>query len=165
MRCVRRGVRCLLTAVALVAGASALLRERDRVPGLGAVDSPPLFLTPDEEEREERVQAEIERSQQRIRAKRAAAQEFIAGRLTLREAAARFREADAGLPESQLARWREASPGACATDDDRYCWTVVRYVECEAWHDPQHGPAALQRLVAELPDHLRALLVDSPEFR
>jgi hypothetical protein len=124
-----------------------------------------MFLTPNQEEREERVQAEIDRSGERTQAKAAAAREFVGGHLTLREAAARFREADVGIPERQLARWREACPGECGTDDDRYCWTVVRYVECEALHDPEHGPAARQRLAAELPEHLRGALADSPEFR
>ena len=114
---------------------------------------------------EDKVLAEIERSRQRIQAKEAAAREFVAGHLTLREAAARFREADAGIPARQLARWREACPDECGTDDDRYCWTVVRYVECEARHDPEHGPEALQCLASELPESLRALLADCPEFR
>ena len=163
MRCARRGVLCLVTAVALVGGVSALLQEREHVPGLGRAGSPPLFLTPEAEEREARVQAEIEGTDQRIRAKQAAAREFVAGHLTLREAAARFREADAGIPERQFARWREARPRECDTDEDRYCWTVVLYVEQEVRHDPQQAHAARQRLAAELPDRLLPVLLEAPE--
>src|SRR5215471_17003315 len=60
---------------------------------------------------EERVQEELERVQERIRAKRAIALEVLANRLSLRQAAARFRELDAGRPERKLAHWRASCPG------------------------------------------------------
>ena len=111
---------------------------------------------------EGRAQEELERAQERIRAKRAIALEVLAGRLTLRQAAAHFRELDAGRPERKLAHWRASCPGN--TDEERYCWTVLRFVVPEVRHDPVRAGAARRRLEAELPGHLRRLLPDAPEF-
>ena len=108
------------------------------------------------------MQEELERAQERIRAKRAIALEVLAGRLTLRQAAAHFRELDAGRPERKLAHWRASCPGN--TDEERYCWTVLRYVGQEVWHDPARAREARRRLEAELPPHLRRLLLDAPVF-
>jgi len=136
-------------AVALLA--SGLSRERRGGPGQGG---PALG--------EERWRGQLERAQRRIRAKRAAVLELLAQRLTLRQAAARFQELDAGKPERALAPWRAACPGN--TDEERYCWTVLRFVGPEVRDDPVRAGAVRQRLEAELPCHLRRLLPDAPAF-
>jgi hypothetical protein len=111
---------------------------------------------------EGRAQEELERAQERIRTKRAAALEVLANRLTPRQAGARFRELDAGRPERKLAYWRASCPGN--TDEERYCWTVLRCVGPEVRHDPVRAGAARRRLEAELPGHLRRLLPAAPGF-
>ena len=136
-------------AVALLA--SGLSRERRGGPGQGG---PALG--------EERWRGQLERAQRRIRAKRAAVLELLAQRLTLRQAAARFQELDAGKPERALAPWRAACPGN--TDEERYCWTVLRFVGPEVRDDPVRAGAVRQRLEAELPCHLRRRLPDAPAF-
>jgi hypothetical protein len=161
MRYVQRGVVGLLAAVVVVVGAGVLLRGRAGPPDPGGADSSPLLVTPAEEER---LQAEVGRAHQRIHAKHAVALEWLAGRLTVREAAARFRELDAGTPERQLAHWRDACPAECATDEERYDWTLARYVGCEVHRHPGQAPAVRQRLAAELPEHLRRLLPDATEL-
>jgi hypothetical protein len=59
-------------------------------------------------------------------AKREVVQEVIVQRLTLLEAAARFREADAQLPDSFLEVIRLTVPGR--SDEERYCRIVIRKV-------------------------------------
>jgi hypothetical protein len=161
MRYVQRGILCLLAAVVMVVGACVLSRERAGLPGLGGAESSPLLATPAEQER---LQAELERVQGRLHAKHAVTLEWLAGRLTLRDGAARFQELDAGRPEGELARWRDACPGACATDEERYEWTIVRYVGCEVQRRPGQASAVHQSVAAELPEHLRRLLPDAPQF-
>jgi hypothetical protein len=163
MRCAQPGVVCLL-ALAFVAGTCSLLRQGDCLPDLGRAGPGPHPLTPAEEQQEARLQAELQRVQKRMFAKRAVVLAFLAGRMTLREAALHFHELDAGTPPRYLVGWRRTCPRECASEEDRYCWTVVRYVGCEARRDPRQAPAAHQRVRAELPEHLRRLLPPAPRF-
>ena len=164
MRCAQRGGLWLLATVALVVGACVLVREVDSLADRGLAD-PPLVLVPlDEEQQEQQFQAESERTEQRILGKIANAREYIAGHLSLREAAARFQELDAGKTERELACWRGAFPAECRTDEERHEWAIVRFVTREVRDCPQQAPAVRRRLAAELPDHLRSLLEDAPAF-
>jgi hypothetical protein len=162
MRYVQRGVLCLLAAVAVVVGAGVLLRGRAGPPGPGGADSFLLLAAPAEEER---LEAELERVRGRLLAKHAVTLEWLAGRLTLREAASRLQELDAGTPERQLVLWREACPAECATDEERYDWTLLRYAGCEVRGHPEQAPTVRRRLAAEMPEHLRHLLPGAPELR
>ena len=142
-------------AVALAGCAVALLawglsRERRGLPGQGG---PALD--------EGRWRGEPERTQRRIRAKRAVALELLAERLTLHQAAARFQELDAGKAERDLARWRASCPGN--TDQERYCWTVLRFVGPEVRDDPvRAGFGSKVWQESDLPANLGRFLPDPP---
>jgi hypothetical protein len=132
MRHLTSGVLCLTLAVALVAGALSLCNGRAGVRDRW-VDST-VF---DEVERAARLAEEDGATLRRIAAKNA----------TLREAAARFRDSDASVPESYRAVWRLTVPGR--SDEERYCRQVLTYV---GWLVPDRGDEAgvLVRLRAEL---------------
>jgi hypothetical protein len=89
--------------------------------------------------------------QHRHAAKEAVAEEAAAGRLTLLEAAARFRDLDADLPEEQRRALRLALPAG--SDEERSCRQVLYYVEASLRGRPD-GPAALGRLKAQLDEAL-----------
>jgi hypothetical protein len=153
MRCVPRSFLGLLSAVVFVAVAWALLWERGWLSSRGGPT--PLALKAFDEEQ---AQEEIEEAQKRLRAKREVVVELLAERLTLRQAAARFQELDAGKPESQLAPWRASCPGD--TDEERYSWTVLRFVAVEVRHSPEQVRAVRRRVEAELPADLRYRLLE-----
>jgi hypothetical protein len=72
----------------------------------------------------------------------------ITGRLGLLEAAAAFRAADAGLPSRVRVRLEGAFPGA--SDDERECRRVIRFVETAADVEPSWRTVVVGRLEAEL---------------
>lgn len=76
--------------------------------------------------------------------------ELAGQRLTLFEAAARFRDASAGNPRFYIAL-RTYYPGA--TDDECLCRNVIHYTENVLEGQP-HQAAVVARLRAELQDHL-----------
>src|SRR5262249_4450453 len=119
---VERGFFGLLAATIFTVGVHEVWRAPHPVPDSG---SPGVVLLPMNEEGVG-LQGEIDRTQERGMLKRAIVAELLAERLTLRQAAARFQELNAATPERQLACWREACPGD--TDEERNCWTVLRYV-------------------------------------
>ena len=108
------------------------------------------------------VRGEVEGIHWRIRAKRAVVLELLDERLTLRQAAAYFQHLDSGKPECDLDAWRASCPGN--TDEERYCWTVLRFVGPEVRNDPVRAGTVRQRLEAQLPCDLRCLLPDAPAF-
>jgi hypothetical protein len=72
----------------------------------------------------------------------------IAGRLSLLEAAARFRDLDEQPPAARREVLRCAYPGA--SDDECRCRAVLQYVWVEARDRPGADPAVAKRLEAEL---------------
>jgi hypothetical protein len=136
-------------------GTCALVRERDRLAGPGS--SAP-FEAP-EEQPDDQLQAVIDGTRKRIVAKRAVIQELLAGRLTIRQAAGQFQELDARKPSGQLTGWRANCPGD--TEEERYCWTVLRFVAVEVRHAPEQVRAFRRRVEAELPADLRCRLLQS----
>lgn len=99
---------------------------------------------------------------QRIQLKRHLARELAQGRLTLLEAAARFRDLSRGLPEEARAYFRDTYPGH--SDAERYCRQVIRCVEGEIdriveedlhLRHPE-ADAILARLRHDLEQHLDA---------
>jgi hypothetical protein len=146
MRHLTSGVFCLALAVLLAGGALCLVHGRA---GNGGPWGPPTIL--DEVERANRLAAEDGVALRRMAVKEAAAEEAAAGRLPLLEAAARFRDSDADVPESYRSAWRLTIPGG--SEDERYCRQVLLYV---GWLE-RHGEAraaALDRLQAELDEAL-----------
>src|SRR5262249_62267097 len=105
----------------------------------------------DEAERAARLAEDDGAALRRMAVKEEAAEEAAAGRLSLRETAARFRDSDAGVPESYRSAWRITVPGG--SEDERYCRQVLLYV---GWLVQQGDAraAALDRLQAELDEAL-----------
>jgi hypothetical protein len=85
-------------------------------------------------------------------ARRQIAAEVIEQRLTLWEAAARFRDLDGGDADATF-RLRHAFPGK--TDEERYCWWVICLTGNELQEQGHPDRAALMtaRLKAELQEH------------
>jgi hypothetical protein len=84
--------------------------------------------------------------------KRRLAGEVIDGRLSLLEAAARFRDLDEQPPAACREALRATYPGA--SDDECHCRAVLQYVRVEMRLRPGVDPDLTERLEAEL----RALL-------
>ena len=88
----------------------------------------------------------------RVRDKERLAGEVIEGRLSLAEAAARYRDLDAQPPPPNWEEFRRVYPGA--SDDERHCRQVIANVRLELPFHPDADPALLGRLEAELDDLL-----------
>jgi hypothetical protein len=161
MRRIECGFLSLLAVLAFGVVLYAFWYERDSQP---APEGSGLTPVPSDDVHQA-LQAEMDRTHERIAAKHRVVRELLAERLTLRQAAARFQELDAAIPEKHRAHWRANCPGA--TDEERYCWTVLRFVGTQVQNRPALAYAVRQRLEAELPDNLGRLLPDSrpfPEF-
>jgi hypothetical protein len=144
----------LLAGLAFVLGWRELVREQQSVPdtvGWGR-------LCPSADEPEQALQAQIDRSNERIACKHAAVRRLLAGQWTLLQAAACFAELDRTQSAQQLAHWRTTCPGD--TDEERYCWTILRFVAGELQDRPCQARAVRERLEGELPAHLRRRLAD-----
>jgi hypothetical protein len=96
--------------------------------------------------REVELEARCEVTLQRIALKQALTTELTAGRLSLRDTAALFRDLDGDRPV-YIAVMRWANPGS--TDEECYCRAVIRYTEPGNQGDG-HGREAARRLEAEL---------------
>jgi hypothetical protein len=79
--------------------------------------------------------------------------EVIEGRLSLVEAAARYRDLDAQPPTFRWRELREVYPGA--SDDECHCRTVIGNVRARLLYRPGGDPALVGRLETELQDLLR----------
>jgi hypothetical protein len=91
----------------------------------------------------------------RICAKHRLAEEVIAGRLGLRQAAARFRELNEQPSAYDRERFRALYPGA--DDGERHCREVLAWVADALEDDPDPGGADLvTRLEAELQESKRS---------
>jgi len=101
-----------------------------------------------ERRRTETLDALLQAVQQRQRARYQLAQDVIAGRLTLVEAAAHFRDFTTPPADPRLTYWeaerRRASQG------EAYCRAVIGWVEYVLGQTKQRDPGLLARLNAEL---------------
>jgi hypothetical protein len=125
MSSVRSSFLCLIAGLGLLGGASYLF------PGLAAGFDPGslselLRKMQEEGLRSDQLDAEGEAALARLAAKQEAVEAVIAGRLTVAEAAARFRSLDEAWPKFKRDEFRRSQPGA--TDDERYRNAVVEYV-------------------------------------
>jgi hypothetical protein len=73
------------------------------------------------------------------------------GRLTLLEAAARWRDLDTGMSEGERASWRACTDGA--TEEERYCRQVLDRTGALA-EGMSEGSAAIDRLRRQLEEAL-----------
>jgi hypothetical protein len=98
------------------------------------------------------LETRLESSYRRLQAKRAVVSELLAGRLTLLEAAARFRDLDAGLPEFRdllLQRYPDV-PYEVAV-----CRQVIEQARSvPRVRTPEQEASIVARLEAELQAHL-----------
>ena len=78
--------------------------------------------------------------------------EVIEGRLSLVDAAARYRDLDEQPPPFSWSNFRSAYPGD--SDDERHCRAVIVFVRAELASRPGADPAVVGRLEAELHDLL-----------
>jgi hypothetical protein len=143
-----------LAGLAFVLGWCELVREPQSVPGTVGSGR----LCPPVDETEQALQAEIDRSSERISSKHAVVRRVLAGQLRLPQAAARFAELDLTQSPQHLAYWRTTCPGD--TDEERYCWTILRFVAGDLQDRPCQVRAVRERLEGELPEHLRRRLAD-----
>jgi hypothetical protein len=90
--------------------------------------------------------------QRRVGAKVRLAREVIDGRLTLLEAAARFRDLNREPPLFAWVAFRAANPGA--SDDELLCREVISYVHLEQRGQPGTDAGLVARLEAELNERL-----------
>jgi hypothetical protein len=99
------------------------------------------------------LDAQIEESLQRCKAKEDSARALIAGQLTLLEAAARFRDVNASWPKTRTFL-RQAYAGL--PYEHALCRQVIAYAEAELRHQGSvQKDSVLDRLEAELAEHLR----------
>jgi hypothetical protein len=101
------------------------------------------------EELEQRTRAVIGRLERKEKIVKA----LLAGRLTLLQAAARFRALNEGPPAFGWDQFRDAMPGG--SDDERHCHEVIEFAYHVVSHDDPHRAAELREgLRAELRQHL-----------
>jgi hypothetical protein len=137
------GVTVLVWALALLAWSSwkgtILPGEEDASP---------------EEARQAALEQKFQGITQRARRKQRVAEEVLAGRLTLLEAAALFRALDHGPPEFHWGRFRASWPGK--NDDERHCQEAIHWVYL-ALRDtnPGNAEALRQDLNTQLSEHQR----------
>jgi hypothetical protein len=112
-----------------------------------------------EEERRhhEELQEKCKTSVARCFAKDAVAAKVLAGRLTLLEAAARFRDLDRGPPAFDWEHFRAGTPNM--SDEERHCREVINRV-ASTWPDEA---AVVVRLERELEKHRRHGTLHLPE--
>jgi hypothetical protein len=101
----------------------------------------------------EELGLQLEATQRRSQARLRIAQDLIADRLTLLEAAEHFRDLNEGMSAIQREQWREQFHGA--TDQERHCWQVLLWVDARLHQDPPRALAVVSRLEAELRTHLK----------
>jgi hypothetical protein len=96
----------------------------------------------------ERLEEQLQAVHERSAAKDEVAEDVAAGRLTLLEGAARFRDLDASASEGYRRGWRQLVKGA--SDEERYCRQVLSYLEAVLRDRPAASAAIRARLETEL---------------
>jgi hypothetical protein len=148
VRQVQTASLCLVLAVSALAAALFLFPSWAAAVGLDfwnvhtAVDTLERQMQLDE-----RLEGEVQATLRRAAAKEEVAGEAVAGRLTLFEAAARFRDLDADVTEDYRRGWRHLNEGS--SDEERYCRQVLAYAEV-ALRDRTDDQTVLERLEAQL---------------
>jgi hypothetical protein len=89
----------------------------------------------------------------REEAKKGVVRDLLAGRLTLRQAAALFRDLDRGPPAFNWEEFRRAYP--CDTDEERHCREVIDCVRGVLPANSPESEAIARRFEAELPDRAK----------
>jgi hypothetical protein len=152
MNTVARWFVSILFVTALLAGASYLRPDWAIALGIDLEDLPRLQARI---EREQRRQADLDEQEERalrhVAQRHEVVDRLIGGRLSLLEAAARFRDLTVDSPEC-LRYLRNRFPGA--SDEECFCRQVIGWVEIELKdRSPADVPRVVGRLEAELQEH------------
>jgi hypothetical protein len=90
----------------------------------------------------------------RVERKRQLVDQLLAGRLTLLEAAAGFRDLNRGPPALNWSAFRHTVPGG--SDEERHCNQVIQFAACEMERvDPKRADEVHAALTEQLHEHLR----------
>jgi hypothetical protein len=149
-------VRALLfLGAAVLLGAVAMTtRERWR----RTMDDPVRRQQKRGDELERKIKAVLRRLERKERIVKA----LLAGRLTLLEAASRFRALNQGPPEFSWDRFRDSLPGD--SDDERHCYEVIEFVyNALRQDDPRRAAEVRECLRAQLREDLRCGPLRLPE--
>src|SRR5262249_33796987 len=106
----------------------------------------------EQQRRADELEDQLADAVRRSEATEAAVKEVIAGRLTLREAAARFRALAKENPDFQWETFRRTYPGA--SDEERHCRQVIDAAQKALGYEPDEAAEVVTRLEAELREHL-----------
>jgi hypothetical protein len=106
----------------------------------------------EEFERDEDLQAYLAAVVVSYQAKKEVAGALGEGRLSLRQAALRFREIDRQRLGFSWEAFRRLYPGA--TDDESHCWETIHAAKEALYKEPARAAALVSRLNAELRDWL-----------
>jgi len=87
--------------------------------------------------------------------------EVVAGRLSLLDGAARFRDFCRSAPDFAWDQFRVGHPAA--SDDERFCRLLIDRAGGLLWEDPDRAEAVTVRLEAELEEHLSNGTLRLPE--
>jgi hypothetical protein len=111
--------------------------------------------------RGEYLQERLDSVNATLRARQAVVDELLAGRLTLLEAAARYRDLDEKEPGFNWEHFRLYYD--CGSDEERFCRQVIDFVRAH-FEDPERAAAAAAPLEGELCEHLQrgALRLPAP---
>jgi hypothetical protein len=141
-----------LCAVLVTAAAAAFL-VWGRSPDEGGPGLPELIGTMQTgRARGEALTRRLQAMARCLEGKYAVAQQVLAGRLKLLEAAARFRDLQNAVPQYDWAMFRERYPGQ--SDEERHCQAVIGFVEQEA-QARGTDPGVVEELQVELRSRLQ----------
>lgn len=112
--------------------------------------------------RSRRLDRITERLLPRLLLKQRISRRVAAGRMTLFEAAAHFRDIARQFPEFNWSAFRAAHPGA--SDDERHCHAVIAFVHGELGEDGSFAEATHDQLRQQLADRLRSGPIRLPEI-
>jgi len=100
----------------------------------------------------EQLRARLEAAQQRLERRTAVAEDLLAGRLALLDAAAQMRALSRANPDFRWESFRWTFPGR--NDDERHCRQAIAALHAFPTDDPARLLRTVQRLEAELARHL-----------
>jgi hypothetical protein len=106
-----------------------------------------------EQERCRDYQARLDACTHRLEARHRIARKLIDGRLSLLEAADRYRDLNEATGDFDWYGFRHFYPGAC--DDERTCWQVITASVGVAGENTSQALAVKERLQKELDQHLQ----------
>jgi hypothetical protein len=136
------GPRKFLSLTAFLMLVWYCLPDAERLPSRESPNELPPSAEPQNLERR------LAAAQHRTLAKRRIAQQVAAGRLTLREAAERYRDLNATNPEFDRAAFGSKFPGP--TEEVRCCQEVMGMVEVELGSEPERARCLRRQLEATL---------------